>query len=249
MFQQTSLKFADSASQIPKGEAEDVSFVHATKWGIAAGFLMARRVREGVLLGGLVTILGGLAGGTGLAEGEFSPSSVKKGVLLVASPSLADQNFRHTVLLILKHGPEGTAGLILNRSTDVMLHEVLPDLIVLKGTSHRLFVGGPVEPTQLLMLFRLTRPPVEAQPVFDGVYVGGTHALLERTVTQPQPTETFRAFVGFAGWAPGQLEFEMHQGAWGVLPPGSFDIFDKDPGTLWPDSITRLQAPRVISNK
>jgi len=209
------------------------------------GFLMARSVRQGLLLGGLVTIL---AAGTVLAEGEFSPSSVEKGVLLVASPSLADPNFRQTVLLILKHGTEGTAGLILNRSTDVMLSEVLPDLIALKGTSHRLFMGGPVEPNEMLMLFRLARPPVDAQPVFDGVYVGGTHALLERVITQPKPAETFRAFAGFAGWAPGQLEFEMRQGSWGVLPPGSFNIFDKDPATLWPDSLTRLQAPRVISN-
>jgi putative transcriptional regulator len=81
-----------------------------------------------------------------------------------------------------------------------------------------------------------------------GVYVGGSNALLERIVTQPKPTETFRAFVGFAGWAPGQLEFEMQQSSWGVLPSDSFNLFDKDPATLWPDCLTRLQALRVISN-
>jgi putative transcriptional regulator len=246
MFQRTGIKFVDSTSHIPEGKAEDVSLVCATKRGIAAGLLMVRRVTGGVLLGGLLTTI---AVATVSAEGEFSPSSVEKGVLLVASPSLADPNFRQTVLLILNHGTEGTAGLILNRATDVMLYEVLPDVLLLKGTSHRLFVGGPVKPTQMLLLFRLTSPPVDAEPIFDGVYVGGTHALLERMLTQPKPTETFRAFVGFAGWAPGQLEFEMHQGSWGVLPPGSFNIFDKDPATLWPDSLTRLQAPRVISNE
>jgi putative transcriptional regulator len=206
---------------------------------------MLWRIIGGILLGGVVALL---PVAPVMAKGEFSPSSVKKGVLLVASPALSDPNFRHTVILIFKHGPEGTAGLILNRSADVLLSEVLPDLIALKGTSHRLFVGGPVQPTQLLMLFRLTHPPVGAQQVFDGVYVGGTKALLERTVTEPKPTETFRAFVGFAGWAPGQLEFEMHQGSWGVLPPDSFNLFDKDPATLWPECLTRLQAPRVISN-
>lgn len=199
----------------------------------------------GVLLGGLLLALPVTPI---MAEGGFSPSSVEKGVLLVASPSLVDPNFHHTVLLILQHGPGGTAGLVLNRSTDVMLSEAVPDVIALKGSRHRVFVGGPVAPTQLLMLFRLTHPPADAQRVFDGVYVGGTHALLERIVTQPKPTETFRAFAGFAGWAPGQLEFEMQQGSWGVLPSDSFDLFDKDPATLWPDCLTRLQAPRVISN-
>jgi putative transcriptional regulator len=183
------------------------------------------------------------------AEGEFAPSSVKKGALLVASPSLDDPNFRQSVLLIVEHGSGGTVGLILNRSTKVLLSEAFPDLAFLKGTSHRVFVGGPVNPGRLLLLFRLKEPDKSARSVFDGVYVGGTQALLERVITQPKPTETFRAFAGHAGWAPGQLESEMLQGAWGVLPPGTFNIFDKDSATLWPDSITHLQAPRVISNR
>lgn len=222
-----------------------MSRLYPIELSVTAGRCMLRRIMGGILLGGVAALL---SVEPVMAEGEFSPSSVKKGVLLVASPSIADPNFRHTVLLILKHGPEGTAGLILNRPTDVLLSDVLPDLIALKGTSHRVFVGGPVKPTELLMLFRLTNPPADAQRVFDGVYVGGTQALLERTVTQPKPTETFRAFVGFAGWASGQLEFEMQQGSWGVLPPNSFNLFDKDPAALWPECLTRLQAPRVISN-
>ncbi|MGQ0666418.1 MAG: YqgE/AlgH family protein [Nitrospiraceae bacterium] len=204
-----------------------------------------RRVIPVFLLGGLLTFL---QAGPALAEREFAPSSVGKGVLLVASPSLDDPNFRQAVVLIVKHGPEGTLGLILNRSTSVLLSEALPDLAALKGTNHRLFVGGPVASDRLVLLFRLKEPAADARPVFDGVYFGATPALLERIITQATPTETFRAFAGHAGWAPGQLEFEMLQGAWGVLPPGSFNIFDKDPTTLWPDSLTRLQAPRVISN-
>jgi putative transcriptional regulator len=183
-----------------------------------------------------------------LAGMEFSPSSVEKGVLLVASPSLDDPNFRQAVVLVVEHGPEGTLGLILNRSTNVLLSEALPDITVLKGTSYRLFAGGPVEPTRLLLLSRLKEPPADARSVFDGVYVGGTPRVLERIITQAEPTETFRAFAGYAGWAPGQLAFEMLQGSWAVLPPDSFNIFDKDPATLWPDSLSRLQAPRVISN-
>ena len=205
----------------------------------------ARRVVAGLLLTGLLTILSVIPAS---AEGEFAPSSVQQGVLLVANPSMDDPNFRQTVLLILKHGPEGTVGIILNRSTDVLLSQALPDLTALKGTSHRLFLGGPVEPANLLLLFRLKEPAEGTRSIFDGVYIGGTPALLERIITQPKPTETFRAFAGYAGWAPGQLEFEMLHGAWAVLPPGSFNIFDKDPATLWPDSLTRLQAPRVISN-
>ena len=93
------------------------------------------------LLGGLLTVLHAVPA---LAGNEFSPSSVGKGVLLVASPSLEDPNFRQAVVLVVEHGPGGTVGLILNRSTNVLLSKALPDITVLKGTSHRLFAGGPV---------------------------------------------------------------------------------------------------------
>lgn len=204
----------------------------------------AMKAMASVLLAGLLTVLQATPA---LADGEFEPSSVARGVLLVASPSLADPNFREAVILIVEHGSEGTLGLILNRSTHVLLSEALPDLTVLKGTSYRLFAGGPVEPTRLLLLSRLKEPPADVRPVFDGVYVGGTPEVLERIITQAKPTETFRAFAGYAGWAPGQLAFEMLEGSWAVLPPDSFNIFDKDSATLWSDCISRLQAPRVIS--
>jgi putative transcriptional regulator len=195
------------------------------------------------ILAGLVTILFAVPA---LAQHEFSPSSLEKGVLLVASPSLSDPNFHQTVLLIVEHGRGGTVGLILNRPTNVLVSEVLPDFTVLKRTIHRLFAGGPVEQTQLVLLFRLTQLLPDTRQIVDGIYVG-TPRVLERIMTQPKPTETFRAFSGFAGWAPGQLEHEMLEGAWGVLPSTAFDIFDKDPAMLWPDSISRLQAPRTIS--
>ncbi len=199
----------------------------------------------------LLVIMGAglvLGGESALAEGESSPSSVKKGVLLVASPSLNDPNFRETVVLVIDHGPQGTLGVILNRSLNVLLSDALPEVTVLKGTNYRLFVGGPVEMSRLLLLFRLKgSPPEDARSVFDGVYFGGTLAVLERIIEQGKPKETFRAFAGVSSWAPGQLNFEMLQGAWGILPAESVGIFDQDPTTLWRDCIGQLQAPRVIS--
>jgi putative transcriptional regulator len=204
-----------------------------------------RRILATCLLGGLLTALPAVPP---LAGNEFAQSSVGKGVLLVASPTLDDPNFSQSVVLVLEHGSEGTLGVIVNRSTKVLLSEALPDLAVLKGTTYRLFSGGPVEPTRLILLFRLKEPPADARSVFDGVYVGGTPAVLERIITQAKPNDTFRAFAGVAGWAPGQLQYEMLQGAWAILPPDSIGIFDKDPAALWEDCLSRLQAPRVISN-
>ncbi|NWF73794.1 MAG: YqgE/AlgH family protein [Nitrospirae bacterium] len=201
-----------------------------------------KRTVVSILLAGLLIFL---YGAPVIAGTEFSPSSVEKGVLLVASPSLVDPNFHEAVVLVVEHGSGGTLGLILNRSTKVFLSEALPDLAVLKGTGYRLFTGGPVEPNRLLLLFRLRKPAIGVRSVFDGVYVGDTPKVLEGIITQPKPTETFRAFAGFARWAPGQLGFEMRQGAWATLPPDSRGIFDDDPATFWQNCISRLKAPRV----
>lgn len=219
--------------------------VPTSEHSTAPGSAGARRAMASFLLGGLLTVL---HAGPTLAAGEFAQTLVGKGVLLVASPSLDDPNFRQTVVLIVEHGPGGTLGVILNRSTNVLLSEAMPDLKVLKGSTYRLFAGGPVEPTRLLLLYRLKEQPPDAQSVFDGVYVGGTPKTLERIITQAKPTETFRAFGGYAGWGPGQLAAEMLQGGWAVLPPDSNGIFDKDPATFWQDCVSLLQAPRVISN-
>lgn len=196
-----------------------------------------------VLLVGVMIVLHAFSA---QAQQEFSPRSVEKGVLLVASPSLSDPNFHQTVLLIIEHGRGGTIGLILNRPTNMLLAEALPDLTVLKRTNHRLFAGGPVERTQLVLLFQLTRPLPDTHQIIDGIYIG-TPRVLEHILPQPKPNETVRAFTGFAGWAPGQLEHEMIERAWGVLPSDIFNIFDHDPTTLWQDSISRLQAPKTIS--
>ncbi|MEP6890329.1 MAG: YqgE/AlgH family protein [Nitrospirota bacterium] len=204
----------------------------------------AQKAIASFLIGGLLTVLSAVPV---LAGTESAPSSIGKGVLLVASPSLEDPNFRQAVVLVVEHGSEGTVGLILNRSTNVLLSKALPDIAVLKGTTHRLFAGGPVEPTRFLLLLRLKEPPADARSVFDGVYLGRTPKALERIITQAKPTDTFRAFAGFAAWVPRQLEAEIRLGAWAILPPDSSSIFDKDPATLWQDSLSRLTAPRVIS--
>ncbi|HTL60052.1 MAG TPA: YqgE/AlgH family protein [Nitrospira sp.] len=182
-----------------------------------------------------------------LAASEFDPASVVKGVFLVASPSLNDPNFRQTVVLVLEHGAQGTLGIILNRPTDILLSQALPDVAALKGTNHRLFAGGPVQPSAMLLLSRLNEPQPGMRLVFDSVYVGGTPELLERIMAKAAPADRFRAFAGYAGWAPGQLGLEMRQGAWAVLSPES-NLFEQDPSILWQESLTRLEAPRVISN-
>jgi len=175
---------------------------------------------------------------------------ITKGIFLVASPHLMDPNFRHTVVLICEHNHEqGTLGVIVNRPTDVLLSEALPQVPILKATSYQVFWGGPVQQQSILMLFRLTQPPAEPKEVMNGVYLGAGPDTLTQVITKPNPTETFRAYAGYAGWAPGQLEYEMSAGSWAMVSADTASIFDKDPGSLWVDMLDKLRAPRVIRSE
>ncbi len=167
-------------------------------------------------------------------------SVLDKGMLLVASPSLRDPNFRQTVVLLCEHGPDGALGVVVNRPTEVLLSEALPQVPVLEGQRHVLFAGGPVQPNQVLILYRLPQEAVETHHVFDGVYLGGDMQALERILVTPREREAFRAYIGYSGWGPGQLEQEMETGAWITLPGDPSVVFEKDPSQVWTDILRSL---------
>jgi len=64
---------------------------------------------------------------------------------------------------------------------------------------------------------------------------------VERVLTMPTETaEAFRAYAGYSGWGPGQLEQEMKTGSWITLPADPTIVFQKDPGSIWPDMLRSL---------
>lgn len=165
---------------------------------------------------------------------------LSKGVFLVASPGLRDPNFRQTVVLLCEYGAEGALGVIVNRPTAISLTEALPQIPILEGQRHILFSGGPVQPNQVMVLYRVSEEPVETHHVFDGVYLGGSLGRLEQLMLTPKTNESFRAFMGYSGWAAGQLENEMKTGSWLTLPGDPSIVFEKDPANIWPDIFRSL---------
>ena len=170
-------------------------------------------------------------------------SSLGKGIFLVAAPSLRDPNFRQAVVLLCEHGPEGALGVVVNRPTAMLVSEALPQVPVLEGGHHMLFSGGPVQPNHVLILYRLSQEETGQHHVFDGVYLGGDAGALERVLTKPSGGEFFRAYVGYSGWGPGQLENEMKTGSWITLPADPTVVFEKDPAHVWPDILRSLGKP------
>ena len=164
-------------------------------------------------------------------------TSIGKGIFLVASPALRDPNFRQSVVLLCEHSGQGALGVVVNRPTHVSLSEALPQIPVIEGQQHVLFSGGPVQPNQVLILYHGAQAPDASHHVFDGVYMGGDLVFLERALVEPGRGEAFRAYIGYSGWGPGQLEAELKTGAWLTAPADPATVFEKNPSEVWAESL------------
>lgn len=162
------------------------------------------------------------------------------GRLLVATPGLLDPNFAQTVVLLTDADDEGAMGLILNRPTDVPLGEALPWLSEIGERDDVLSVGGPVMADRLVVLLRADRDPPRSFHVFGDVWMTGDEKTLREVLEQQIPSDRMRAFMGFAGWAPGQLEAEIARGGWEVHPARIADVFGGNLHRLWRDLIDRV---------
>src|SRR5688572_448257 len=119
-----------------------------------------------------------------------------RGKLLISSGGLYDRNFRHTVVLVGEHNPEGALGVILNRPLGFTVEDAVPSLGKLVAPGTPLYEGGPVRPTGAVVLAELRRPELAGVPVFGAV------GFLTGEVSDEISPHIIRArvYVGYAGW-------------------------------------------------
>jgi putative transcriptional regulator len=159
-----------------------------------------------------------------------------KGRLVVATPALPDPNFDRTAVLLLAHGDEGAAGVVLNRPSDMHVSEPLPKWDRLAAEPAVVFVGGPVGPGGAICLARGNPGPESEQDAIGWTPINsdlGTLDLEQDPDEIGDEIEAIRVFAGYAGWGGGQLEREISAGAWFVIPSQIGDVFSDEPLGLW----------------
>jgi putative transcriptional regulator len=168
-------------------------------------------------------------------------ADLEAGKFLVASRDLGDPNFAGTVVLLLKFDEdEGALGIIVNRRTDVPLSRVFDKIKSTKDRADSVYLGGPVEPGSVVGLLKSNARIEDASRILTGIYLISGRAPLEKTASEA-PTGAFHAYLGYAGWAAGQLEHELGLGGWHVLGADAATVFDPDPDSLWEKLIRRTE--------
>ncbi|MBS4752750.1 YqgE/AlgH family protein [Nocardioides sp. zg-ZUI104] len=167
------------------------------------------------------------------AASPLGPADLAPGRLLLATPGLLDPNFADTVVLLLDVNDDGALGVVLNRPTALPVSAVLGEWGDVVEEPEVLFQGGPVS-TDGALAVALAAPGGEHAAGFQRLWgrvglldLDTPHELVAGTV------DRLRIFAGYAGWGAGQLEAEVAEGTWYVVPAEPDDAFGEEAGGLW----------------
>ena len=166
------------------------------------------------------------------AQGAAQDAPAANGVLLVARPGMADPRFARTVVLVTQAEGGQTLGVVLNRPTPAR-HEGRP-----------LWYGGPVLERSVVALFAAEAPPAAAAfHVLRNVYLSMHPEIVAALLAEGR--SRYRLYSGFAAWAPGQLERELAESAWYVLPAEEPTLFRESMDGLWEELVAKAQGARA----
>lgn len=174
-------------------------------------------------------------------------SALRAGRFLVATRQIDGPVFGRSVVLLLDYSHTGALGLIVNRPTAMSLHELLPALDEITDRQDRVFLGGPVETQMMVFLIRSESIPPDSQRVIGDIHATGSADALRKMIEQGAPESRFHAYVGYAGWGPGQLDAEIARGDWYVAPADPDQVFDPSLGDLWERLVFEHEGMPVLA--
>jgi putative transcriptional regulator len=165
------------------------------------------------------------------------------GQLLVAMPQMSDPRFARAVVYLCAHSAEGAMGLVVNRLIDSLsfssLLEQLGVELGAEGADMPVHFGGPVEASRGFVLH--TTDYVQDSTLVNDQEIGltATVDMLKVIAAGGGPRQSVLA-LGYAGWAPGQLDAEIQANGWLLVPADLELLFGLDNGAKWQRSLDKL---------
>jgi putative transcriptional regulator len=181
------------------------------------------------------------------SSGTPLPATLE-GYFLVSETELVDPNFHRTVVLLVNHNEEGAFGLVVNRPADITLGDIIEEFEGAPLGELEAFVGGPVEQHYLFTLHSGLPESAVSQYALrptDGIVFEPVFHAMEGFLREEWPTiepslkPRINFYLGYAGWGPGQLENELRQNAWLVIPAVPEIVFHPDPREGWNAALTK----------
>lgn len=159
-------------------------------------------------------------------------SQLSKGTLLLASPEIDSGILFRSVIIICEHTPNGSFGVIINKPLEVELPEDLLNLDKKQNPHVTIRAGGPLQPTQMMLLHSSDTQSEQSLKLCDGVFLGGDLQFLQEAVANSNGPYIHLCF-GYTAWPPGQLEREFLSGNWFLHPGSPRHVFQTPPDKMW----------------
>ncbi len=150
---------------------------------------------------------------------------------LIAMPQLEDSYFQRSVIYICEHNEQGSMGLVLTHPTDLSIAELMAKMNFMMA-DHRTYpnelvlAGGPVNVERGFILHTETAQPFQhSYKVTDNLRLTTSSDIIESFGTALAP-EKYLVALGCASWSPQQLENEIAENSWLVVPANERILFD-----------------------
>ena len=170
--------------------------------------------------------------------------SFLEGKLLIALPGMTDERFAQTVIYMCAHSAKGAMGIVINKPIPgLSFAEVLKQLQIdtkpLIGEFPILY-GGPVETGRGFVLHSGDYEGSDSTlPVSEDISLTATLDILRALAEGRGPKHALFA-LGYAGWAPGQVETEFQRNGWLHCKADPSLVFGVDPEAKWRTALQRL---------
>ncbi|MBW2466005.1 MAG: YqgE/AlgH family protein [Deltaproteobacteria bacterium] len=158
-----------------------------------------------------------------------------QGSFLLSTPQMPDPRFREKLIYMCGHTEEGAIGLIVNNPLpDVKLDEILinANIPVPDFELPPVYLGGPVEMSAGFILFSADYQAVNQMIVSETIRLSSDPEILHHIALYNGPSK-YLFLLGYAGWGPGQLEYELTDNGWLTLPAEDTIIFDTPDSMKW----------------
>ena len=166
--------------------------------------------------------------------------SAYQGKLLLATPKMADFRFERSVILICSHNSNGAMGIIVNKPTlDWKFEDILKQLKIntkLLRPSQDVFFGGPVEYGRGFIVHSDDYEVPEVTVHIKENYRLTANADILCDMANGKGPKSSLLALGYAGWAPGQLEDEIIHNSWVTLSVDTNFLFDEEVSRKWKEA-------------
>ncbi len=174
------------------------------------------------------------------------------GMLLVAMPGMPDPRFDRSVVFLCAHSSEGAMGIIVNQIAPNVAFESIIEQLGIEARADaaaiKVHVGGPVESSRGFVLHSADYVHENTLMIDESFALTATVDVLRAIAGGEGPKQKVFA-LGYAGWAPGQLDAEIQKNGWLIAPPDASVVFEVDDADKWAAALRKIGVdPSLLSS-